>query len=142
MVKLEVDLRNYKEFAKDFEASQGTYEAILRGSFGLAVAGMILAFESHQVVGLGIFISCIIIEKLPFMRKYYKREDEYKGVSKLLDTLDENGLYYYIDEDVLTTNNTIVKGLDYSVSRGSSNRLSDSYADGKYTLTLEVCDED
>lgn len=32
MVKLEVDLRNYKEFAKDFEASQGTYEAILRGS--------------------------------------------------------------------------------------------------------------
>lgn len=142
MVKLEVDLRNYKEFAKDFEASQGTYEAILRDSFGLAVAGMILAFESHPVVGLGIFISCIIIEKLPFMRKYYKREDEYKGVSKLLDTLDENGLYYYIDEDVLTTNNTIVKGLDYSVSRGSSNRLSDSYADDKYVLTLEVCDED
>lgn len=142
MVKLEVDLRNYKEFAKDFEASHGTYEAILRGSFGLAVAGMILAFESHPVVGLGIFISCIIIEKLPFMRKYYKREDEYKGVSKLLDTLDENGLYYYIDEDVLTTNNTIVKGLDYSVSRGSSNRLSDSYADDKYVLTLEVCDED
>jgi hypothetical protein len=103
---------------------------------------MILAFESHPVVGLGIFISCIIIEKLPFMRKYYKREDEYKGVSKLLDTLDENGLYYYIDEDVLTTNNTIVKGLDYSVSRGSSNRLSDSYADDKYVLTLEVCDED
>lgn len=133
MVKLEVDLRNYKEFAKDFEASQGTYEAILRGSFGLAVAGMILAFESHPVVGLGIFISCIIIEKLLFMRKYYKREDEYKGVSKLLDTLDE---------DVLTTNNTIVKGLDYSVSRGSSNRLSDSYADDKYVLTLEVCDED
>lgn len=112
MVKLEVDLRNYKEFAKDFEASQDTYEAILRGSFGLAVAGMILAFESHPVIGLGIFISCIIVEKLPFMRKYYKREDEYNSVSKLLDTLDENGLFYYIDEDVLTTNNTIVKGLD------------------------------
>lgn len=141
MVKLEVDLKHYEEFAKDFKASQGTYEAILRGSFGLAVAGMILAFESHPVIGLGIFISCIIVEKLPFMRKYYKREDEYKGVSKLLDTLDENGLFYYIDEDVLTTNNTIVKGLDYSVSRGSCNRLSDQYSDGKYALTLEVCDE-
>lgn len=141
MVKLEVDLKHYEEFAKDFKASQDTYEAILRGSFGLAVAGMILAFESHPVIGLGIFISCIIVEKLPFMRKYYKREDEYKSVSKLLDTLDENGLFYYIDEDVLTTNNTIVKGLDYSVSRGSCNRLSDQYSDGKYVLTLEVCDE-
>lgn len=141
MVKLEVDLKHYEEFAKDFKASQDTYEAVLRGSFGLAVAGMILAFESHPVIGLGIFISCIIVEKLPFMRKYYKREDEYKGVSKLLDTLDENGLFYYIDEDVLTTNNTIVKGLDYSVTRGSCNRLSDQYSDGKYVLTLEVCDE-
>ena len=140
MVKLEVDLKHYEEFAKDFKASRDTYELILRGSFGLAVAGMLLAFESHPVIGLGIFISCIIVEKLPFMRKYYKREDEYKGVSKLLDTLDENGLFYYIDEDVLTTNNTIMKGLDYSVSRGSCNRLSDQYSDGKYALILEVCD--
>lgn len=31
MVKLEVDLRNYKEFEKDFEASQDTYEAIFEG---------------------------------------------------------------------------------------------------------------
>lgn len=141
MVKLEVDLKHYGEFAKDFKASQDTYEAILRGSFGLAVAGMILAFENHPVIGLGIFISCIIVEKLPFIRKYYKREDEYKGVSKLLGTLDENGLFYYIDEDVLTTNNTIVKGLDYSVIRGSCNRLSNQYSDGKYVLTLEVCGE-
>lgn len=141
MVKVKVDLKHYEEFVKDFKASRDFYNFISRGSFGLAVAGMLLAFESHPVIGLGIFVSCILVEKLPFMSKFYKRENEYKAISRLLDTVDENGLFYYIDKDVLTTNNTIVKGLDYSVSRGSCNRLSDQYSDGKYALTLEVCNE-
>lgn len=141
MVKLEVDLKHYEEFAKDFKTSCDNYKFISSCSFCFAIAGMLLAFESHPVIGLSIFVSCAIIIDLPFMHRFYSRETQYNAVSKLLDTLDENGLFYYIDEDVLTTNNTIVKGLDYSVSRGSCNRLSDQYSDGKYALTLEVCDE-
>lgn len=140
MIKVKVDLKHYKEFAKDFEASCDNYKFILRGSFCLAIAGMLLAFESHPVIGLSIFIPCIIIGKLPFMSRFFKRETQYNAVSKLLDTLDENGLFYYVDEDVLTTNNTIIKGLNYEVIKGSHNQLMDSYKDGEYKLILEVCD--
>lgn len=66
-----------------------------------------------------------------------EQQVEYKGVINLLDTIDENGLFYYIDEDVLTTNNTIIKGLKYEVIKGSHNQLED----GKYKLILEVCDD-
>lgn len=141
MIKVKVDLKHYKEFAKDFEASCDNYKFILRGSFCLAIAGMLLAFESHPVIGLSIFIPCIIIGKLPFMSRFYKRETQYNAVSKLLDTLDENGLFYYVDEDVLTTNNTIIKGLNYEVVKGSNNQLVDSYKDKEYKLILEVCDD-
>lgn len=141
MIKIKVDLKHYKEFAKDFKASCDNYKFILRGSFCLAIAGMLLAFESHQVIGLSIFIPCIIIGKLPFMSRFFKRETQYNAVSKLLDTLDENGLFYYVDEDVLTTNNTIIKGLDYEVVKGSNNQLMDSYKDKEYKLILEVCDD-
>lgn len=64
-----------------------------------------------------------------------------KWVINLLDTLDENGLFYYVNEDVLTTNNTIIKGLKYEIIKGSHNQLMDSYKDGKYKLILEVCDD-
>ena len=69
------------------------------------------------------------------------QQAEYKGVTKLLDTIDENGLFYYVDEDVLTTNNTIIKGLNYEVIKGSRNQLMDSYENKEYKLILEVCDD-
>lgn len=140
MVKIKVDLRRYKEFAKDFKASCDNYKFISRGSFCFAIAGVLLAFESHPVIGLSIFVSWAIIIDLPFMHRFYSRETQYNAVSKLLNTLDENGLFYYVDEDVFTTNNTIIKGLDYEVVKGSNNQLVDSYKDGEYKLILEVCD--
>lgn len=141
MVKIKVDLRRYKEFAKDFKASCDNYKFISRCSFCFAIAGMLLAFESHPVIGLSIFVSCAIIIDLPFMHRFYSRETQYNAVSKLLNTLDENGLFYYVDEDVLTTNNTIIKGLNYEVIKGSHNQLMDSYENKKYKLILEVCDD-
>ena len=88
-----------------------------------AILGLCLVYVFQQFYSLG------------------EQQVEYKGVTNLLDTLDENGLFYYIDEDVLATNNIIIKGLKYKVIKGSHNQLMDSYEDGKYKLILEVCDD-
>lgn len=94
--------------------------------------------ESNIVFAiLGLFLVCLIY----VFQQFYSldiQQAEYKGVTNLLDTIDENGLFYYVNEDVLTTNNTIIKGLKYEVIKGSNNQLMDSYKDGKYKLILEV----
>ena len=107
---------------------------------GVYIATINLHESNIVFVILGLFLICLVY----VFQQFYSldiQQAEYKGVTNLLDTLDENGLFYYVNEDVLTTNNTIIKGLKYEIIKGSHNQLMDSYKDGKYKLILEVCDD-
>lgn len=123
----------------------GSHQNVIALSNIMAFVGVYIAtinlHESNIVfVILGLFLICLVY----VFQQFYSldiQQAEYKGVTNLLDTLDENGLFYYVNEDVLTTNNTIIKGLKYEVVKGSHNQLMDSYKDGKYKLILEVCDD-
>lgn len=93
---------------------------------------MYYLYESN----IGLFLVCLVY----VFQQFYslnEQQAEYKSVTNLLDTIDENGLFYYVNEDVLTTNNTIIKGLKYEIIKGSCNQLED----GEYKLILEVCDD-
>lgn len=145
MVKLDVALLNFEEFASNYESKRGSRQNVIALSNIVAFVGVCIAtvnlYESNIVFAiLGLFLVCLVY----VFQQFYslgEQQAEYKGVTNLLDTLDENGLFYYVNEDVLTTNNTIIKGLKYEVIKGSHNQLMDSYKDGKYKLILEVCDD-
>lgn len=145
MVKLDVALLNFKEFKSNYESKRGSHQNVIALSNIMAFVGVCIAtinlHESNIVfVFLGLFLVCLVY----VFQQFYSldiQQAEYKRVINLLDTLDENGLFYYVDEDVLTTNNTIIKGLKYEVVKGTHNQLMDSYEDGKYKLILEVCND-
>lgn len=145
MVKLNVALSNFEEFKSNYESKRGSYSNTIALSNIVAFVGVciaILTLHENNIVFaiLGLFLVCLVY----VLQQFYSldmQQAEYKGVTNLLDTLDENGLFYYVDEDVLTTNNTIIKGLKYEVVKGTHNQLMDSYEDGRYKLILEVCDD-
>ena len=145
MVKLNVALSNFEEFKSNYESKRGSYSNMLTLSNIVAFVGVciaILTLHENNIVFaiLGLVLVCLVY----VLQQFYSldmQQAEYKGVTNLLDTLDENGLFYYVDEDVLTTNNTIIKGLNYEIVKGSHNQLMDSYKDGRYELILEVCDD-
>lgn len=144
MVKLNVALSNFEEFKSNYESKRGSYSNMIAlSNFVAFICTCVTIYNVSKgnkvLVILGLVVLCVIL----IFQKFYSLngEDEYKGVTNLLDTIDENGLFYYVDEDVLTTNNTIIKGLSYEVVKGSHNQLIDSYVDGKYKLILEVCDD-
>lgn len=145
MVKLDVALLNFEEFKSNYESRRGSRQNVIALSNIMAFVGVCIAtinlHESNIVfVILGLFLVCLVY----VFQQFYSldiQQAEYKGVTNLLDTLDENGLFYYVNEDVLTTNNTIIKGIKYEVIKGYHNQLMDSYKDGKYKLILEVCDD-
>lgn len=145
MVKLDVALLNFEEFKSNYESKRGSHQNVIALSNIMAFVGVCIAtinlHESNIVfVILGLFLVCLVY----VFQQFYSldiQQAEYKGVINLLDTLDKNGLFYYVNEDVLTTNNTIIKGLKYEVVKGSHNQLMDSYEDGRYKLILEVCDD-
>lgn len=145
MVKLDVALLNFEEFKSNYERKRGSYSNVITLSNIVASVGTCIAivnlYENNVVFAiLGLFLVCLVYV---FQQCYSldMQQAEYKGVTNLLDTLDENDLFYYVDEDVLTTNNTIIKGLDYEVVKSTHNQLMDSYKDGEYKLILEVCDD-
>lgn len=142
MVKLNVALSNFEEFKSNYESKRGSYSNMIAlSNFVAFICTCVTIYNVSKgnkvLVILGLVVLCVIL----IFQKFYSLngEDEYKGVTNLLDTIDENGLFYYVDEDVLTTNNTIIKGLKYEVVKGTHNQLMDSYKDGKYKLILEVC---
>lgn len=143
MVKLDVTLVNFEEFKSNYERNRGSRQNVIALSNIVAFAGTCIAivnlYESNIVFAiLGLFLVCLVY----VFQQFYslnEQQAEYKSVTNLLDTIDENGLFYYVNEDVLTTNNTIIKGLKYEIIKGSCNQLMDSYEDGEYKLILEVC---
>lgn len=145
MVKLGVTLVNFEEFKSNYERERGSRQNVIALSNIVAFAGTCIAivnlYKSNIVFAiLGLFLVCLVY----VFQQFYslnEQQAEYKSVTNLLDTIDENGLFYYVNEDVLTTNNTIIKGLKYEIIKGSRNQLMDSYEDGKYKLILEVCDD-
>lgn len=144
MVKLDVALTNFEEFKSNYENFRDKYSDLIAlinvGAFvGICLVIFNLQASNIVLVILGLVLICFVL----VLQKLYSLngQAEYKGVKNLLDTLDENGLFYYVDEDVLTTNNTIIKGLNYEVVKGSHNQLMDSYKDGEYKLILEVCND-
>lgn len=145
MVKLDVALSNFEEFKSNYKSRRGSHQNVIALSNIMAFVGVYIAtinlHESNIVfVILGLFLICLVY----VFQQFYSldiQQAEYKSVTNLLDTLDKNGLFYYVNENVLTTNNTIIKGLKYEVIKGSYNQLMNSYEDGKYKLILEVCDD-
>ena len=144
MVELKLNLLNFEKFRDGYQTLRGRYSYLL----SLSNIALLLA--------LGIFISNLYLNNavaslvgfillfLSLIFQCFCDSDEirlYKRIVKLLDTVDENGLFYYVKEDVLTTNNTIIKGLKYETIKGSCNQLRDSYENGKYKLILEMCDD-
>lgn len=124
---------NFDEFKSNYGSKRGSHQNVIALSNIMAFVGVCIAtinlHESNIVfVILGLFLVCLVYS-------LDIQQAEYKGVTNLLDTLDENGLFYYVNEDVLTTNNTIIKGLKYEIIKGSHNQY------GRYKLILEVCDD-
>lgn len=145
MVKLNVALSNFEEFKSNYETKRGSHQNMLTLSNIVAfVCTCVTVYNVYKDNKVLVILGLVVLWLIYALQQLYSldmQQAEYKGVTNLLDTLDENGLFYYVDEDVLTTNNTIIKGLKYEVVKGSHNQLMDSYEDGRYKLILEVCDD-
>lgn len=142
MVKLKVNLANFEKFKEDFQTTRGRYSFLLslsNVSLLLALDIFISNFYLNNVVAS--LIGFILLFLSLIFQCFFDFNDVrlYKGVVKLLDSLNENSLYYSIKDDTLSIENSVVKSLNYEVIEGSCNQLRDSYENGKYKLILEVC---
>lgn len=141
MIKLNVNLANFENFKREYELSRGRYSlfiAITNSTILVSLLTILLSFYTHEKASTVFGVVSIIVVCVLQLSYNSDIQKVYKSVLNLLDTIDENGLFYYIKEDVLTTNNTIIKGLKYEIIEGSCNQLSDSYVDGEYKLYLEI----
>lgn len=142
MIKLKVNLLNFEKFREDFQTKRGRY------SFLLSLSNIAL------LLALGIFINNLYLNNavaslVGFMllflslmfQCFFDFNDVrlYKGIIRLLDSLNEDNLYYNIKSNILSIGTSIVKGLNYKIVEGSCNQLRDSYENGKYKLILEIC---
>lgn len=142
MVKLKVNLANFEKFKEDFQTTRGRYSFLLslsNVSLLLALDIFISSFYLNNVVASLVGFMLLFLSLI--FQCFFDFNDVrlYKGVVKLLDSLNENSLYYSIKDDTLSIENSVVKSLNYEVIEGSCNQLRDSYENGKYKLILEVC---